>query len=44
MRKQASVYDNGEWNDESDVEVNDDEFSNTTELRKRFLIFKVQVV
>lgn len=42
MKKQASLYDNSEWNDESDLEGDEEEFANTTELRKRFLIFKVK--
>lgn len=43
MRKLASLYDNTDWNDNSDTEPGDEDFNNTIEMRKRFMVFKVDL-
>ncbi len=43
MRKGPSLYDQSAWNENTDLAGMDEEFENTSELRKRFLTIKVLV-
>lgn len=42
MKKVASLYDSEDW-EESESDIGDEEFTYTTQLRKRFMYFKVQI-